>query len=522
MKATTLGCACLFSIVLGCSDQLTNPNPSAESGGAAGAATTLGGSTSGSGGSGNALSGAAGSSTAMSGAAGLGGGSMSGSGGFAGATGGSGGNAMAGAGGSNGGSAGAGGMLSSADAKRLAAAILSDPDIATTRALCQKILASGFDAGAGYPQVWIRDTNTFIEVLLDKQPAQPLRAALLKFFQYQGEDNSKPPPPSGPYPNFGTADGNILDGYYSSNNAHFKNTAETDQETSLVQAVRKYVDKAGDRTILAEVVNGRTVSQRMGDALTYLLTNRLSAKYGLIWGATTADWGDNQPEDSPGAWLDDKTHPAIDIYDNAMFIIAVRDYIDLVGDPGGQWQPVLDRTRANVRQYLWDGHMFKAHLYLDKGSPFPNTFDESAVFYHGGAAIAMEADLLSRDEIAWSLKQMRDDVSQAHAATIGLNQYPPYPNGLFVNPVQSAPYTYQNAGDWPWFGGRIIVQLARFGFVQEAYDELKPMLKLFVRDNDLNEWYTPGGKAAGSGQFKGAAGSIGKAIAALEAWAKVQ
>jgi hypothetical protein len=28
--------------------------------------------------------------------------------------------------------------------------------------------------------------------------------------------------------------------------------------------------------------------------------------------------------------------------------------------------------------------------------------------------------------------------------------------------------------------------------------------------------------AAGSGQFKGAAGSIGKAIAALEAWAKAQ
>jgi len=408
------------------------------------------------------------------------------------------------------------------DAKPLAAMILNDPDIAATKTLCDNILANGFSAGWGYPQVWIRDTNTFLEVLLDKQPAQPLRAALLKFFQYQGEDISNPPAGSQPYPNFGAVAGNILDGYDTSGNGRFKNTAETDEETSLVQAVRKYVDKTGDRTILSEVVNGETVSQRMGDALTYLLTNRLSATYGLIWGATTADWGDNQPEDSPGAWLDAKTHPAIDIYDNAMFIIALRDYIYLVGDPGGKWQPILDRTRANARQYLWDGHMFKAHLYLDKGSPFPNTFDESAVLYHGGTAVAMEADLLSKDEVAWTLQKMRDDVVKAHATTIGLNQYPPYPNGFFVNPVQSAPYTYQNAGDWPWFGGRIIVQLMRFGYIQEAYDELKPMLKIFVRDNDLNEWYTPAGKPAGSGQFKGAAGSIGKAIAALETWAKAQ
>jgi glycogen debranching enzyme len=88
--------------------------------------------------------------------------------------------------------------------------------------------------------------------------------------------------------------------------------------------------------------------------------------------------------------------------------------------------------------------------------------------------------------------------------------------------VQAAPYTYQNGGDWPWFGGRMVQQMVRLGFVQEAYDELQPMLKLFVRDSDLNEWYTPSGTAAGSERFKGAAGAIGTAIAALEAWARAQ
>jgi glycogen debranching enzyme len=408
------------------------------------------------------------------------------------------------------------------DPKALAASILNNADIARTKTICQAILANGFDAGSGYPSVWIRDFNTFIELLLETQPSGPVRDELLKFFQYQGTDVTNPPPPSRPYPHFGTIAGNILDGYYPSSGRQFKNTAETDQETSLIQAVRKYVDKTGDRTILTEIVNGRSVSLRMGDALDYLMTNRLSARYGLLWGATTADWGDNQPEDSPGAWLDDKTHPAIDIYDNAMFIIALRDYIHLVGDPAGKWQPILDRTRANVRQHLWDGHKFKAHLYLDSGSPFPGWFDESKVLYHGGTAVAMEADLLSRPEVIWTIRRMRDDVVKAGARTIGLNQYPPYPNGFFVNPVQTAPYTYQNGGDWPWFGGRLVQQMVRLGFVQEAYDELQPMLKLFVRDSDLNEWYTPSGTAAGSERFKGAAGAIGTAIAALEAWARAQ
>ena len=131
------------------------------------------------------------------------------------------------------------------------------------------------------------------------------------------------------------------------------------------------MDKTGDRTILTEVVNRRIVSQRMGDALTYLLTNRLSVTYGLLLGGHDCRLGrDNQPGvDSPGAWLDSNTHPAIDIYDNAMFIIErPRDYIYLVGDPGSQWQPVLDR-RARTRASICGrtATAFRAHLYLDKG-----------------------------------------------------------------------------------------------------------------------------------------------------------
>ncbi|ULT24332.1 hypothetical protein KUH03_35820 [Sphingobacterium sp. E70] len=46
-------------------------------------------------------------------------------------------------------------------------------------------------------------------------------------------------------------------------------------------------------------------------------------------GATTVDWGDVQPEHDWGVHLDESSHIALDIYDNAMFLIALDNYIDL-------------------------------------------------------------------------------------------------------------------------------------------------------------------------------------------------
>jgi hypothetical protein len=87
-----------------------------------------------------------------------------------------------------------------------------------------------------------------------------------------------------------------------------KNTVETDQESSLVQAVRKYVSATGDRTILQERLAGVTVRERLGRALRYVLTERFDQEHGLVWGATTADWGDVQPESPWGVELDANSH----------------------------------------------------------------------------------------------------------------------------------------------------------------------------------------------------------------------
>src|SRR5690606_18331474 len=152
-----------------------------------------------------------------------------------------------------------------------------------------EIVKTGFNAGDGYGEVWIRDYNTFIELSAQVFEPDVLKENLLVFFKMQGED------------------GNIIDGFipkekvsghgydyiYSDLEPRYaghKNTVETDQESSLVQAIYKYINVTGDKSILEETVGDKTVADRLEWAMDFLMQHRYNEKYGLLWGATTADW----------------------------------------------------------------------------------------------------------------------------------------------------------------------------------------------------------------------------------------
>jgi hypothetical protein len=403
----------------------------------------------------------------------------------------------------------------------LAKQIRDDASLRQVHQMALDLLKGGLNAGTHYPQVWIRDLNTFIVVALEANPHEDLRNALLTFFKFQGPD------------------GDIVDGYrpldpnlkekpyrvtpLAPGLQSHKNTVEVDQETSLVQAVYKYVIVTGDHTILDEQIEGRTVRDRLGFAMQYLLKERFDKQYGLIWSGTRADWGDVQPESPIGAWLDEHTHRSLSIYDNAMLILAINDYLELLG-PGApeaaQWTKTRDELKRNTRKFLWDktNQKFIPHVYL-AGSPFPADFNENAINYHGGTAVAIEAGLLTRKEISHALARMDADVRDAHAATIGLTMYPAYPLGLFHNPQMTKPYTYQNGGDWTWFGGRMVEDLIDEGEIADAYREIRPMVDRVVRVNGFYEWWTPDNQPRGSAGFRGSAGVLGYDIDLLEAWA---
>lgn len=405
--------------------------------------------------------------------------------------------------------------------QQLAETILNDTTLHQVDSMARSIISQGFNAGSGYSQIWARDMNTFIEVACEETNQTDIRNAILLFFALQ-------------QPNDEMIDGYVLKPdftwydnhpYYADaapDHVGFKNTVETDQESSLIQIVGKYIRKTGDTSILREDVAGRTVLERMDDMVDYLMRERYSEQYGLLFGAMTADWGDVQPNDDFGCDMNELSSRAIDVYDNAMFLIAL-DYLQEMTDDASllkKWKGIREQIAQNVRKYLWDAERkkFIPHLYIDP-SPIPAGFDENQIHYHGGTAVAIEAGLLSKEEIALVNAQMLENVRLSGMPSIGLTLYPTYPEGFFRGGM-AKPYVYQNGGDWTWFGGRMIQQLVANGFVEEAYDEIRPMIDRVIKNQGFFEWYGMGGVPSGSGHFKGSAGVLAKAIEMMNDWAE--
>ena len=403
----------------------------------------------------------------------------------------------------------------------LAKTILADNRLDTIQARALRLL-TGFAAGTSYGEVWIRDFNTFIKGSLQVQSKERVKEMLLLFFKMQGNT------------------GDIADGVIDSSKANagyqyrysalakgwaaHKNTVETDQESSLIQAIRKYIESTGDTTILTEKIGDKIVLERMEDALNYILKERWSAQYGLVTGATTIDWGDVQPETGWGVAINDKTKWAIDIYDNAMYVIAIKDFLAVKPrnyKPSKDWNAVAVQVSKNVRKHLWIAKEQKyiPHIYLN-GSPFSVSFNEKEILYTGGSACAILAGFNTPAEIAMINKQMVEAAAKEKYATIGITVYPPYPLKEFPN---MKPYLYQNAGDWTWFGARMIQALLLKGFTKEAWDELNPIIDRTIKHKGFFEWYdVQTGEPKGSGDFRGEAGVLYDAITLLKQWAAQQ
>lgn len=402
--------------------------------------------------------------------------------------------------------------------RELAHSILQDRTLSVVDSMGRGLLQKGYNAGSGYNQTWIRDFNTFIETVLDVAEPSDVRKALTTFLLMQ-QENGEIPDGYVPADDFNWDDDQTYASPAAAGMVGFKNTVETDQETSLVQAVRKYVEKTGDRDFLQADMAGKTVLERLTEAMKYLLREKLDPKYQLLTGALTADWGDveNDPVNcvdiGPGSTV------TVDIYDNAMMVIALRDLAYLDEARREKWEALREDFGKNIRKWLWDSNngRFIPHLYPE-GKPSEVDFDESLIYYHGGTAIAIEAGLLSKDEIRKVNEDMLANVKASGMPSIGLTVYPAYPDSFFPGGMASA-FNYQNGGDWTWFGGRMIHQLVLNGFVAEAYQEIRPMLDRVIVNGDFYEWYGPGNVPCGSAAFKGSAGVLCKAIGLMRSWA---
>jgi len=74
--------------------------------------------------------------------------------------------------------------------KELAEEIIKNIYFSYVKEKALEVMQTGFNAGDGYREVWIRDYNTFIELAARVNEKEVLRENLLVFFRMQGKDGN--------------------------------------------------------------------------------------------------------------------------------------------------------------------------------------------------------------------------------------------------------------------------------------------------------------------------------------------
>jgi Bacterial alpha-L-rhamnosidase 6 hairpin glycosidase domain len=359
----------------------------------------------------------------------------------------------------------------------------------------------GFSAGAGYPQIWVRDANTIIPASRYFYPASSIRSWLDELLSYQRPDGSLPD-------------------WFDPRGVTDKNTTETDQEASAVQAGRQVYELLGpawsDRDIL-----GAQSRERLARALEFVWKNRLDVERGLIKGAHTADWGDVEMEDAGrnAIYAGETTRWTSDIYDQSMFFQAANDLargFEISGprDKAGLWRERAETVRRNAAKWLWqeDKGFYRVHTHT---GPWRHDIDEDDIFAMGGNAQAMISGLSGGpgdDKRRRIIEQALARQKEFGLSTISGSLLPPYPAGFFKHPALDEPYEYQNGGQWDWFGGKLVLAMFESGFAREAREKLLEIARKNIQNGGLYEWDTKDGAGRGSDFYSGSAGSLARAL----------
>ncbi len=359
-------------------------------------------------------------------------------------------------------------------------------------------MVDGFAAGSGYPQIWVRDANTIIPASQYYYGASYLRSWLEEHLARQ-----KP-------------DGSLAD-WFDSRGAEDKNTTETDQESSAVQSAFQISRLIGTDWLRMPIGNTRIID-RLENALTFVLLHRYDARYGLVTGAHTADWGDVDMgyPDQRAVYVDKNTHWTADIYDQSMFYESVREIAQLwdsLGrkDKSTSWAKRAAEIQRDADRWLWQEKrgFYRIHLHLDS---LRHDFDEDDIFAMGGNVQAVLSGLAVAEKAKSIIGTALVRQKEYGVSTIAGTLLPPYRQGFFVHPAIREPFRYQNGGQWDWFGGKLIKIMFESGFSRPAREKLMEIARKDTANFGLYEWDTKEGVGQGSDFYSGSAGSLGRAL----------
>jgi hypothetical protein len=356
----------------------------------------------------------------------------------------------------------------------------------------------GFTAGAGYPQVWLRDAATIIPASRFFYPETYLVSWLEEHLAFQKPDGG-------------------LEDWVDAGGRSDKNTVETDQEASAVQAAYQVFRLRG-KEWLDKKIGGVAVINRLERAVEFLFQSRFNRERGLITGAHTADWGDVDPEDADqrAIYVDEKTRWTADIYDQSMAYEACRELAAMCAALGLEkkadtWLRKAAALQDAANRHLWqeDKGFYRVHVHLD---PFPHDIDEDGMFAMGGNAQAILSGLADWQKADRIIQTALDRQGEFRVSTISGSLLPPYPAGFFKHPGMDEPYEYQNGGQWDWFGGRLLLAMFENGWSAQARDKLIEIVRKDIRNGGLFEWDSREGAGRGSDFYAGSAGSLARAL----------
>ena len=361
-------------------------------------------------------------------------------------------------------------------------------------------------AGSQYPMFWVRDLATIQDgffAYMKPQAAQDRHWSEL-FFAQQSRA-------------VGVPDWVALSGHVDGLTAD-KNSVSSDQELWLADSVLTALE-AGflqPQWLLAKT-DYRSHAHHLEQALGWLTEHRLAAEKPCITHGHTIDWGDVGPIGQDSTTSTKEAYGGARVcstYVQALFVRVSKKLLSLAKkyqEPYfsktflDKMEGLSEQIEAFVQGELWSESLgaFRMHLHLD---PSDIACDPEAIFALGAQVLAYEAGFMDRVQMAAVSQTILKHQAEYGYSSISGVLFPAFESGVYENPIMQV-RSYQNGGQWDWFGARAIAILSEVN-PKLAQQKLAEIAKKVVSNGTFYEWEKPDGSPGAGPNFRAGAAAF--------------